>query len=488
MTGLKEKTISGMVWSAVERFGYTFIMFLSNLFLARLLSPNDFGLIGMIMIFIAIASIIVDGGFASALIQKKTVDDKDYSTVFHVNMILAVMLYIVLYFAAPSVAVFYAVPPLSDLLRVLGIILIINALSVAQIAKIKRELNFKYLGIVSIVSSFVGCCVGVLCAFYSLGVWSLVIQSLTISTMKSAILFISSPWKPSWVFSNRALKAQFNFGSMILLSNLVDTVYSNLTPLVVGKFFNTKILGIYTQARTLENVPNNTLITIVQQVMYPVFSRLQDNVEKLKEGVRKSMKVLVWINFPLMILLIVVAAPLFRLLYTDKWIDAIPLFQIACIGGMMNCVVQVNIQILASCGHGWFFFISRLYRQGVGVLLIFLGLYLHGLYGLMCLGIGLSPYFFWIINVMYTKKVMDYGFKEQFFDIFPTYCLSILCGLFVYLFSFIYEEKMLLLFSQVIFYIIFYILFSWLFKLEAFSICYTELKNYIRKKTQFYFL
>lgn len=199
------------------------------------------------------------------------------------------------------------------------------------------------------------------------------------------------------------------------------------------------------------------------------------------------MKVLVWINFPLMILLIVVAAPLFRLLYTDKWIDAIPLFQIACIGGMMNCVVQVNIQILASCGHGWFFFISRLYRQGMGVLLIFLGLYLHGLYGLMCLGIGLSPYFFWIINVMYTKKVMDYGFKEQFFDIFPTYCLSILCGLFVYLFSFIYEEKMLLLFSQVIFYIVFYILFSWLFKLEAFSICYTELKNYIRKRIQFYF-
>ncbi|HAM85019.1 MAG TPA: hypothetical protein DFK15_11180 [Butyricimonas sp.] len=481
MTGLKEKTISGIVWSAVEKFGYTFIMFLSNLFLARLLSPNDFGSIGMIMVFVAIASIIVDGGFTSALIQKKTISDEDYSTAFHVNMMLAIILYIALYLGAPYVANFYSNPPLADLLRVLGFVLIVNALSVVQIAKIKRELNFKYLGIVSIVSSFIGCFVGVTCAFYSLGVWSLVIQSLVISLVKSVILFIFSSWKPSFVFSSKALKTQFNFGSMILLSNIVDTVYSNLPSLIVGKFFNARILGVYNQARTLENVPNNTLITIVQQVMYPVFSRLQDNTEKLKEGVRKSVKVLVWVNFPLMILLIVIAEPLFKLLYTDKWVDSIPLFQIACIGGMMNCIVQVNMQILAACGYGRLFFISRLYRQGLGVLLIFLGLYLHGLYGLMFLGVGLSPYFFWIINVIYTKKVMAYGFKEQFFDIFPTYCLSILCGLFVYLFSFICEGSMLLLFSQVILYILYYILFSWLLKFEAFSIYYTELKNCIRK-------
>ncbi|MBS7199304.1 MAG: lipopolysaccharide biosynthesis protein, partial [Bacteroidales bacterium] len=412
-------------------------MFLSNLFLARLLSPNDFGSIGMIMFFVAIASIIVDGGFASALIQKKTINNEDYSTAFHVNMILSIILYVILYFSAPLVADFYSNPPLSGLLRVLGLLLIVNALGVVQIAKIKRELNFKYLGIVSIVSSFVGCCVGVACAFCSMGVWSLVVQSLTISAIKSGILFTYSSCKSYNVFSIKSLKVQFNFGSMMLLSNLVDTIYSNLISLVVGKFFSPKILGVYTQARTLESVPNNTLVTVVQQVMYPVFSRLQDDAEKLKEGVRKSVKVLVWINFPLMILLIVVADPLIRLLYTDKWIDAIPLFQIACIGGMMNCIVQVNMQILAACGRGWFFFASRLYRQGVGVLLIIFGLYCYGLYGVMCLGVGFSPYLFWIINVIYTKKVMSYGFKEQFLDIFPTYCLSILCGVLVYFLSFI---------------------------------------------------
>lgn len=429
MSGLKEKTISGMLWSAVERFGYTFIMFLSNLFLARLLSPNDFGLIGMIMVFVAIASIIVDGGFTSALIQKRTINDEDYSTAFHVNIILAIILYVVLYFSAPSVANFYSTPLLADLLRVLGSILIINALSVVQIAKIKRELNFKYLGIVSIVSSLVGCCVGVACAFCSFGVWSLVIQSLTTSMTKSVILFISTSWKPSWVFSKRALKAQFNFGSMVLLSNLVDTVYSNGISLIIGKSFSSKTLGLYTQARTLESVPNQTLTVIVGQVVFPVFSSVQDNVQKLLTGLRKTIRCLVWINFPLMILLIFIADPLFQVLYTEKWMEAVPLFQIACCGGIMLSSIQLNNTILLAQGCSKLYFFSRLLKQSVGFVLILLAAYIGNLWLLMVIGVAIVPYLFFFISVAYTKQVIpQYGFRKQISDILDILVLSLLCG------------------------------------------------------------
>lgn len=482
MIGLKEKTISGMVWSAVERFGYTFIMFLSNLFLARLLSPNDFGLIGMIMVFVAIASIIVDGGFTSALIQKRTINDEDYSTAFHVNIILAIILYVVLYFSAPSVANFYSIPLLADLLRVLGFILIINALSVVQIAKIKRELNFKYLGIVSIVSSLVGCCVGVACAFCSFGVWSLVIQSLTISMTKSVILFVSTSWKPSWVFSNKALKAQFNFGSMILLANLLDTVYVNSISLIIGRAFSSKILGLYTQARTIESVPNQTLLTIVGQVAFPVFSRLQDCPEKLLEGVRRVNRCLVWLNFPLMVLLMVIAEPLFRILYTDKWIDAVPLFQIACFGGIMLSANAINGNILTASGNSGLFFWAGLYKRFIGIILVVIGLYFGGLWGLMYIGVALVPYVFFVINVFYARKVLDYGYMRQMKDIFPVFFISIMAGIIsVYLSSFFVIHLWGQLVLLVSLYGFIYIMLSILLKIEAVKIYLDEIKHYVKK-------
>lgn len=480
MKDLKEKTISGMIWSAVERFGYTFIMFLSNLFLARLLSPNDFGLIGMIMVFVSIACIIVDGGFASALIQKKTISYEDYSTAFYVNIILSFLLYCILYLCSPFIADFYSEPLLSQLLRVLGLVLIINALSVVQIAKIKRELNFKYLGIVSVISSFIGCCVGVICAFSSLGVWSLVIQTLTISTVKSLMLLVSSSWKPSWIFSNRSLKVQFNFGSMVLLSNLIDTIYSNSISLIIGKSFSSKILGLYTQARTLESVPNQTLTTIVGQVVFPVFSRLQDEPEKLLVGLRKTIRCLVWINFPVMILLIIIADPLFRILYTDKWIEAVPLFQIACCGGIMASSIQLNNMILLAGGYSKMFFLSRLYKQIIGFCLILFMAFAGNLWWLMVIGVAFVPYLFFFISVLYTKKIIhQYGFRKQILDVLDIFLFSFLCGIIVYAVCFYIplSKPYLSLCTKVFVYSVSYMIISKYFIPEEFQIYLNEVKR-----------
>ena len=482
MTDLKQKTILGLLWSALERFGYTFIMFISNLFLARLLSPDDFGLIGMIMVFITVSNVIVDSGFASALIQTKEIGDKDLSTVFHINVILAIVLYIILYLSAPAIACFYHQDTLIDILRMVGIVLLFNAFSIVQIAKLKRELNFKLLSVVTVFSSLIGCCIGVFLAYRSFGVWALVFQNLMISLVRSLILWMISAWKPAFIFSVESFRKLFRFGAMILSSQLVDTIYTNVVSLIVGKAFSAKTLGIYTQARTLENVPNYSLITIVNQVIFPVFSKLNEEPEKLKNGMRKSVKALVWVNFPLMSLLIVIAEPLFCFLYTDKWIEAVPLFQIACAGGMMNCIVQLNMMVLAASGKGYYYFISRLFRQLFGVLLICVGLYFYGLWGLMYLGVGIAPYCFWFICVIYTKKVLDYGFKEQLADMLPAYLLSVLCGVGVYfLLKEVNISLIFLLLIQITFYVTIYILFSKLLKLEAFTIYYTEMKRLLRK-------
>ena len=434
MNSLREKTISGMLWSAMERFGYMFVMFVSNLFLARLLSPDDFGLIGMILVFVSIALIIVDGGFASALIQKEEIEEADYSTAFYINVGFAVILYIAFYFVAPMVAGFYADGRLTVLLRVLGITLILNSFSVVQIAKVKRELNFRYLSIVSIVSSLVGCSAGVIAAFCSMGVWSLVIQNLVISGMKSFVLFVSSKWKPRFIFSLRSLKKQFGFGSMVLFSNLTDTLYGNSVPLILGKMFPPQTLGLYTQARTLENVPNQTLTAIVNQVTFPIFSRMQDDPAKLLTGIRKVSRCLVWINFPLMILLFLIADPLFRILYTDKWIGAVPLFQIACCGGLVASLVQLNLSLLLSQGHSLLSFYCRFVRQGFAIIFIVMIAFTHDLLWIMIVCVAFMPYFFLIVSIYYTKKkIPAYGFRKQIGDVADVFLVTLLCGCFTYI-------------------------------------------------------
>jgi O-antigen/teichoic acid export membrane protein len=483
LNSLKEKTVLGIVWSAIERFGYTLIMFVSNLFLARILNPDDFGTIGMIMVFVSVAAIIVDSGFTAALIQKKIVTNDDYSTAFYVNFALGIVLYLTLYLSAPMIARFYQSHVLIDLLRIIGLILITNVFSIVQIAKLKRELNFKLLSVISFVSPLIGCSVGILMAYSSFGVWSLVFQTLITSIVRAILLSLFATWLPKFIFSYNSLKNLFRFGFMVLGYQLIDTIYTNLISLILGKLFSPKILGFYTQARTLENVPNYALTTIVDQVTFPVFSKLQDEKEYLKNGVRKTLKSMVWINFPVMVLLMLIAAPLIQLLYTDKWLECVPLFQIACIGGMMACANSLNTNIVLSLGKSKLFFFSGLYRKFLGLVVIISCLYRWGLYGLMWSGVAFAPYFYYIINVFYTNRIFNYGYIEQIKDIFPSYLLSVVCG-FITFFSLriITLHIFLQMIVYIIFYIILYVGLSKFFRFEAYNICVNEGKRFVFNK------
>ena len=289
---LKKKTLSGMIWSFVQRFGTMAISFVSNIVLARLLTPDDYGTIGMLMIFIAVANTFVDGGFGSALIQKKEPTQEDYSTIFWWNMFLSIVLYGLLYLGAPAVARFYNLPLLCDVLRVQGIVLIINALSIIQQNQLRKQLKFKRLATVTVISAILSAGAAIILAYIGWGVWALVAQQLMLSGFTAIQLWVLNKWYPLLIFSKESFKQLFGFGGFILVSSLINTLCNNIQGLLIGRFCNTTTLGYYTQARKLEEVASTSFTTVVDQVSYPILAKFQDDKSKfiniLKRLVREK--------------------------------------------------------------------------------------------------------------------------------------------------------------------------------------------------------
>ncbi|MCH4896286.1 lipopolysaccharide biosynthesis protein [Marinilabiliaceae bacterium JC040] len=479
---LRNKTILGLIWSTIERLGYSLVMFITNVFLARLLMPEDFGSIALLLVFISLANIIVESGFSSALIQKKDINKKDCDTVFLLNLILSIFVYLIIYFIAPYVASFYSLPELTNLLRILSLSILINSFGIVQLALLKKDIELKKISIISICSSFLGGIVGIGAAFQNFGPWSLVYQMLTASFIRVVLINILSNWRPSFIFSYNSFISLYKYGSMVFFTRIIDVIYQNTIPLLLGKFFNPKIVGNYNQAKSLESVPNQTIITILNQVTFPVFSIIQNDEDKLKDSIQKSMKILSWINFPIMIVLIIIARPLFILLYTDKWIEAVPFFQIMCFGGMFNFIVQINLSLLLALGYSKLGFFSRLYRQLVFFILIFIGIFLDGINGLLIMGFIIFPFVSILITIYYVLKVFNYSFKEQFNDIVRPLFLSVLIGVLVFALPLEVNNLFVIILLKSIIYIFSYLFLSKLFKLDSYIYIKTEFKRFNLKQ------
>lgn len=463
---LRQQTITGMIWSFIERFGSMMLQFIANILLARLLTPNDFGLIGMIMVFIAISNTIVDSGFSAALIQKKTVSQEDYSTIFFVNVILAVFLFVLLFVTSPYIANFYQQAELTNLLRVLGFALILNAFNIIQNTQLIRKVDFKKIAKINVFATFLACTLAIILAFKGFGVWSLVFQLLAIAFFRSLFLWIWNSWRPNLIISLESLKNLFGFGSKLLFSSLLDTIYTNLQSLIIGKVFSVRDLGFYTQANKMSDVPVSTLSGVITQVTFPVFARMQDDYERMKSGVQKSLKSLVFINFPIMILLIIIAKPLFLILFTEKWNEAVPYFQILCLSGMLLTLHVTNLNILKATGRSDIFFKLEIAKKIIGIIAIIIGIQ-FGIMG-MLYAIVITSYLCLGLNAYFSGKVIKYGILEQFKDVFPTYTLSILIGIFTYLLvSHIHLNYITNLILSIIVFSVFYIGISKLLRFEA---------------------
>lgn len=421
---LKQKTISGVLWSGVQKFGSLAISFISNLVLARLLSPEDYGCIGMLFIFIVLSKTFVDGGFGTALIQKKDATQEDFSTIFYWNIFSSFIIYIVLFFSAPYIADFYKMPQLCDILRILGITIILNSTYIVQANKLIKEFNFKLYSFSTLFSVSVSTIVGIVLAYAGWGVWSLVMKEIVTAICDCIFLWYFCKWRPSLIFSFNSFKSLFNYGSMILLASFVNKLYENIQGLIIGKAFSAKDLGYYTQAKKIEEIPVISFSDMITQVTFPIYSSISDQKEYLKNVVRKNIKVVNFIIFGLMSLLIIIAEPLFITLFTEKWIDSVPLFKILCFAGMAIPLNNVNTQLFKGVGRSDIFFILQFVKRLFGITIIILSIK-WGIYAMMY-AIVINNYLFYIMNCIYTNKVINYNVLEQLKDIIPNLLIVLL--------------------------------------------------------------
>lgn len=469
MISLKEKAINGMIWSFAERFGYLFLQFITNIVLARLLTPTDFGLIGMMLVFVALSLTLIDGGFGSALIQKKRPSKEDYSTVFIINIVLAIILYIAIAFFSSRIAMFYNQPQLSLLLKIIGVILIIDSFGIIQNNILMKEVNFKMIAKVKVISAFISCSVAIIFALLGFGVWSLIIQYVLNSFIRSSLLWIGSSWRPSVSFSKDSFNELFGFGSKILAARFISELYIHTQALVIGKVFTSADLGFYTQAKQLQQIPVSSLATVVNNVTFPVYSELQYELNKLKEGVQKSIKAIIFINFPLMILLAIVAKPLILFLYSDKWLSSVPYFQLLCLGfGMLLIVHSINLSVLKSVGRSDWVLKLEIVKKLIGIVLLIIGIKIYGIIGIL-IALAINSIIEFFLNGFTTGHAIGYGIKNQIVDILPTLLLSVLVGAIVYFVKtiFVHDSGFLSMILVIFIYLTTYLVFAFGFRLEG---------------------
>lgn len=480
MSSLKEQTISGLIWTSLERFGTMGISFITNLILARLLSPDDFGTIGMLAIFIMLSNTFVEGGFGAALIQKKNPSQTDYSTVFYWNIFLSLVLYGVLFMSSPFIAYFFKNEDLCAILRVQALILIPNSLSVVHANILRKQLQFKVLARMYLVPAFLGASCGVVMAYCGFGVWSLVAYQLVNSVCLTIMLWFNHKWVPGFAFDMKAFRQLFSYGGFLLISSLLNTLMENIQGLLIGKNFSASTMGYYTQAKKLQDIPVTTLSSITSQVTFPVFSKINDDIGTLNSAHRRILKILNFLVFPLMIMLIAVAEPLFIVLFSEKWINSIPLFKILCLSGLFNCFISVNYQLFVSSGRSKQMFGWNIVRQVVCISNIVIGMY-WGVEG-MLYAMVLNSVITFAINSNLARKVSKYNMLQQIWDVLPIMGISVLSGAIVYFATPLCPDvQVIKLLFLVFLYIAVYIGTSMLFRIESLKTIIEIAKPYMSK-------
>lgn len=437
----KNKEINGVIWSAIDRFATQGVQFLLSIIIARLVLPSDYGLIAMFTIFLAIAQTFVDSGFGSALVQKKDTNEVDFSTAFYFNFVIAIVLYIILYLTAPQISAFYEQPELTAITRIAGMTLIINSLCAVHRAKLTISLDFKRMAFSNLISVFISGILGIWLAYTGKGVWALVFQSLSNNFLNMVILWLISKWKPGFVFSVQSFKTLFSFGSKLLLSSLLHTLYVNLYSLVIGKFFNARELGYFNRASVLASFPSSNLSTVIVRAVYPVQCKMQDDNEALTTHFKQYLRVSCYMIFPLMIGFCVLAQPLVLLVLKEKWLPAVPYLQILSIAYMWDSIMKLNGSILNAKGRSDLFFKAEIIKK-ITAFIIMAATIPFGII-VMCLGLVAYAFADMIIISHYTKQMIGINFITQMKSISVILLISVVMGIVVF-FSVLYVASPML--------------------------------------------
>ncbi len=466
MDNLKQQTLYGIFWALLERIAFRSIQFLPSILMARLLSPKEFGVVGMIMIFLLLAQTFLDGGFGTAIIQKKNSTHVDECSIFYFNILVGMILTLGIYVTAPLIARFYAEPLLTPLTRWLSLDILLKSFSLIQTTLLTRSLDFKTQIKANVLANLFGGVAGVTAAYAGLGIWSIVIQTLVASALRTTSLWFLNPWRPSWSFSLESLRNLFIFGSNMLFSSLLGTFFDNLYPVFIGKVFSASALGYYTRANSLKMMVIDTTSSTLSRVLFPAMASIQDDTERLRQLYRKSILLITFVHFPLMLGLVATAQPLINLLFSEKWHESILYFQLLCLAGLLYPMSVINLDVLKVKGRSDLFFRLELVKRAMTVMMILLTMR----WGIVAMLIGqiISSIVNYFLNAYFTKQLIGYPISTQIADIAPNLGISVLTtGAMFLLSSFVIVPDWALLLIQASGGILVFLSLAWLVKLES---------------------
>lgn len=463
---LKNKAISGVLWSGIERFSTQGVQFLIELFMARLLLPSDYGVIAMLAIFIAIARSLIDSGFSNALIQKTNRNQDDYSTVFYFNIVVAGAVYVLLYFLAPFIAAFYDMPLLTPVTRIFSLSLLISSITIIHRTQLVINIDFRTQAKVSFTAAVISGGIGITSAYLGQGVWALVWQSLSNFTLQTLLLCYFVRWIPSFRFSTDSFKGMFSFGFKLLITNLLGTIYDNLYTLVIGKKFAATDLGHYSKADQLVRFPTNNLAFIMSRVSYPTLVNFKDNNMQLAAAYKKFLIMSSFVVFPLMIGFAVLAQPFIIVLFTEKWVGMVLILQLLCIDWMWDPMCKINTNILLVKGKSGLILRLEIIKRFISITILFASLP----FGIIavCLGRVIYSLISVYINSFYTGRMIpELNYFRQMLIVFPYLLIALVMGGIVYCVHFVISSIILQLIIGTLVGMVSYYLMAKLFHLEA---------------------
>ena len=476
----KNTVLSGLIWQYAEKCGAEIIQFIVSIVIARILSPSDYGLIGLITVFISVASVFASSGLGQALVQRKEIDNKDYSTVFFYSLAFSILIYLILFLCAPYIAKFYSSPTLIQIVRVLGLTVIVGSINGVQRSYVQKTMQFRRFFVSTLWGKGISAIIGISLAYAGYGVWALVGQQLSMTITDTVVLWITVKWRPQLTFSVKRMKEMFSFGWKLLCSSLIDTVYGNIYSLVIGKTYSTSDLGFYNRGKQFPMLIINNINSSIQSVLFPVLSEVQDEKDSLKSMVRRSMVTSTFLIFPAMAGIAAIAEPLTVTLLTEKWLPAVPFIQFCCFTYAFWPIHTANLQAINAVGRSDITLKLEVIKKVIGVIVLVLTLP-HGLTVMMiarCVTTVISAF----LNAYPNKKLLGYSYWEQIKDMAPSFLISMVMVAAIVPITYLPIAPILQIIIQILIGVSAYFGIAKLFKLECMNYIINTIKEFVSKK------
>ena len=444
---LKTKTAKGVGWGFADNILGLGITAAANIILARILSPADFGIIGMTAIFMTLSTSLVDSGFTGALTRKKDAVKADFDTVFYFNLAVSCLLYAVLFFCSPFIARFFKEPILVPVIRILGISLIINAFGIVQKIILVRRIDFRTQAWISLVSSFAAAVAAVAMAFYGFGVWSLVVLQVGKLAVNTILLWSVSKWYPGLCFSRKSFRDMFSFGGRLLITSIISAIWSEMYSFIIGKMYSSSVLGQYSRADKVKNMVTSNVSSVMQKVSYPVLASIQDEGERQINVYRKILKTTVLISFTAVFGVWAVAGPFILTFFGDQWLPAVGYLRIMCFSGLFLPLMMCSANVINADGRSDITLVLEILKTVMGLIPVVFGI-IFSVEALLWSMVGVS-FILFVVHAAYVSKVIHYSVGRQLADILPTLCVSIVMALIVNAMNMLAIPQWLLLLLQI---------------------------------------